>query len=64
MTLQNVKIGDVVQCDVRGRQFYALVIDKLPRALQVRPITHNITYTEVKSTQVIAHWRKAKNGRA
>lgn len=59
MTLANVKIGDVVKCDVRGRVFYALV-DGKPDAGEVAilPIGRE-TYYHVAAEQVTGHWRKA-----
>lgn len=61
MTLQGIKPGDIVECDVRGHQFYAVVEEKITRALKIKPITANVTYFEVKSTEVKSHYRKAKS---
>jgi hypothetical protein len=60
MTLQNIKVGDVVKCDIGGRLFYALVTEKIERALNVEPISPNVNYRQVKSSQVKGHWRKSK----
>jgi len=60
MTLQNIKPGDIVKCDINGRLFYAVVEEKVERALVVQPISPNVNYRQVKSTQVKSHWRKSK----
>lgn len=60
MTLQNIKVGDIVRCDVNGRVFYAVVEEKVDRALVVQSISPNVNYRQVKSAQVKNHWRKSK----
>lgn len=57
MRLSAIQPGDLVLCDVRGVRFHAEVTAKQPRGLTVSPITANITYREVKSSQVVRHWR-------
>lgn len=59
MNLAQVKAGDVVKCDVKGRQFYALV-DDAPDAdgLAIRPLARE-TWRHVTARQVVDHWRKA-----
>jgi hypothetical protein len=70
MTLSNVRPGDIVRCDVKGRVFYAIACERIPpppdraRELRVEPITLGITYMHVTSRQVIAHWRKAGRPRS
>lgn len=63
MRLANVRAGDIVQVDVKGRRFYALAeADGAgARELPVRPITPGITYRRATSRQVIAHWRKSRS---
>ena len=65
MNLSTVRAGDIVQCDVRGRRFYALVETKTSTPgtrtrLAVRPITNGINFFEVRATQVVGHWRGAR----
>lgn len=62
MPLSGIRIGDVVKCDVKGRQFYALVEAREAGGLAVKPITHNTTYRHVTSQQVLEHFRKSKQG--
>jgi hypothetical protein len=58
-----VRDGDVIECDVRGRRFFALVQEKLPAqrgVFRVRPITAGVTYRTVKAVEVIGHYRRSK----
>lgn len=59
MRLSGVRVGDIVQCDVKGRRFHAEVTAVPPEGdLQVRPLTPAVTYRHVTSRQVLEHWRK------
>lgn len=60
-SLQNVHEGDIVLVDKKGRRAHCLVVGKLQRELQLRPITHGFTYRSATSHEVIEHWRKTKN---
>jgi hypothetical protein len=64
MTLAGVKAGDIVLCDRMGR-FYALVLERHERELEVDPIDRRVTYRRVKAREVLGIWRKsrAQNGR-
>jgi hypothetical protein len=66
MTVSGVKSGDIVLCDRMGRVFYAIVIARHERKLEVDPIDRRVTYRVVKAREVIGIWRKsrAQNGRA
>ena len=69
MNLGGVRPRDIVECDVRGRRFYAIVRDKhatpgSPTRLTVKPITPGINYFEVPARQVIGHWRRSLQGLA
>jgi hypothetical protein len=44
MTLNGVKSGDIVLCDRMGRVFYALVVERHERELEVDPIDRRVTY--------------------
>jgi len=58
LQLAAIEPGDIVQCDVRGRIFYGLVVEKGNRELKLRPITANISYYTVTANEVKEHWRK------
>ena len=65
MTLSGVKSGDIVLCDRMGRVFYAIVVERHERELEVEPIDRRVTYRHVKAREVLGIWRKsrAQNGR-
>jgi hypothetical protein len=64
MTLNGVKSGDIVLCDRLGRVFYAIVVARHERELEVDPIDQRVTYRRVKAREVLGIWRKsrAQNG--
>ena len=66
MTLNGVRNGDIVLCDRMGRRFYAIVVERHGRELEVEPIDRRVTYRRVKAREVLGIWRKsrAQNGRA
>ncbi len=66
MTLGVVRSGDIVLCDRMGRRFYAIVVERHGRELEVEPIDRRVTYRRVKAREVLGIWRKsrAQNGRA
>ena len=65
MNITPIRPADVVECDVRGRRFLALVEAKgQAGGLVVQPITHGITYRTVTSRQVVTHFRRSRAGRA
>lgn len=66
MRLSSVQIGDIVECDVRGRRFHAFVVEREAASpssgapeLAIRPMSSAISYRHVTARQVIGHWRKA-----
>jgi hypothetical protein len=65
MTLSGVKSGDIVLCDRMGRVFYAIVVERHERELEIDPIDRRVTYRRVKAREVLGIWRKrrAQNGR-
>ena len=65
MTLGGVSPGDIVLADRKGRRFYAVVVARRDRELDVEPIDRRVTYHHVKARQVIGVWRKnrAQTGR-
>ena len=65
MTLGTVRDGDIVLCERRDWRFYAIVIARHGRELEVEPIDRRVTYRRVKAREVLGIWRKsrAQNGR-
>ena len=66
MTLGAVRSGDIVLCNRLGREFFAIVVERRERELEVDPIDRRVTYRRVKAREVLGVWRKsrAQNGRA
>ena len=60
MTLGAVKSGDIVLCDRMGRRFYAVVVERHGRELEVEPIDRRVTYRRVKAREVLGIWRKSR----
>ena len=60
MTLGGVSPGDIVLADRKGRRFYAIVIARRDRELDVEPIDRRVTYHHVKAREVIGIWRKSR----
>jgi hypothetical protein len=60
MTLGGVNPGDIVLADRKGRRFYALMIARRGREVEVEPIDRRVTYRHVKARQVIGVWRKSR----
>jgi hypothetical protein len=65
MTLGAVRAGDIIEVDRKGRRFFAIVVERRERELEVEPIDRRVTYRRVKAREVIGIWRKsrAQNGR-
>lgn len=65
MTLGAVKAWDVVLVDRKGRRFFAIVVERRERELEVDPIDRRVTYHLVKASEVIGIWHKSRtrNGR-
>jgi hypothetical protein len=67
MNVASVHEGDIVECDVRGRRFFALATSNPqpsprggPSTLTIRPITPSISFRVVNAPQVIGHYRRSK----
>jgi hypothetical protein len=60
MTLGGVSPGDIVLADVKGRRFYAIVLARGNRELEVEPIDPRVSYHRVKAREVIGIWRKSR----
>lgn len=68
MNLARVCPEDIVLCDVRGDQFYAVVAEHDRKAgsppLTIASLTGRpIPAYHVTARQVVAHWRKSKQSR-
>lgn len=64
MTTQSIKVGDVVECDVRGDRFFGTVAERDRRELTVRPIGVRERYPRiVTARQVVGHYRRSKSSR-
>jgi hypothetical protein len=53
-----------VLADRKGRRFFAIVIDKGHRELEVEPIDRRVTYRHIKAREVVEIWhkRRSRNG--
>jgi hypothetical protein len=60
MTLNGIKRGDIVLCDRLGRVFYAIVVERHERELEVDPIDRRVTYRRVKAREVLGVWRRSR----
>jgi hypothetical protein len=60
MTLGGVCPDDIVLADVKGRRFYAIVLARRERELEVEPIDRRVTYRRVRAREVLGIWRKSR----
>ena len=60
MTIGAVKSGAIVLCDRMGRRFYAVVVERHERELEVDPIDRRVTYRRAKAREVLGIWRKSR----
>lgn len=58
-----IRPGDIVLCDVRGREFHAIFRERDTQGVLVDPLIRGINYHHVKPNQVVAHWRRSKASR-
>lgn len=64
MNVSGIRPGDIIECDVRGARFHALVdVRPVERGVAIRPLARNVTWREVTARQVVAHWRRSKQSR-
>jgi hypothetical protein len=47
-------------CDRLGREFFAVVVERHGRELEVEPIDRRVTYRRVKAREVLGIWRKSR----
>jgi hypothetical protein len=62
MKLNGVDVGDIIEADVQGRRFFAVVTGRDAEGLRLRPITRE-TWRHVTARQVVGIYRKAKGSR-
>jgi hypothetical protein len=61
VTLAQIKPGDIVHVDIRGRRFHAVAEGKTAGGfLMIAPLSCRETYRSAKPREVIGHYRKAK----
>lgn len=60
MTLGAVKAGDIVLAERRGWRFYAIVLARRERVLEVEPLDRRVTYHMVKAREVLGIWHKSR----
>jgi hypothetical protein len=57
MRLTAIKPGDIVQCNKKGRLFYAKVVGAgVVGTLRVQPLERNISYRHVTANEIVDHW--------
>jgi hypothetical protein len=49
-----------VPAERKGRRFYAIVLERPERELEVEPIDRRVTHRRVKAREVLGHWRKSR----
>lgn len=54
-----VKPGDQVQCNIRGRIFWATVLERIDGGLKIEP-PHGVNYFHVTARQVTNHKKAEK----
>jgi hypothetical protein len=59
--LEGINTGDIVEVDLRGRRFHALVTGASSGGLAIQPIDRRVNYYSCRSREVVGHW--AKRGR-
>ena len=60
MTLGGVKPGDIVLAERRGWRFYAIVLARRERVVEVEPLDPRVTYHMVKAREVLGIWRRSR----
>lgn len=60
MSISNVKTGDIIEVEKKGRKFYAMVTGLAPRMVSFDPIEKNVSYRNCTSNEVVGHWRRSK----
>ncbi|HEV3046533.1 MAG TPA: hypothetical protein VGY13_04145 [Solirubrobacteraceae bacterium] len=58
MRLEGIQTGDIVEVDLRGRRFHALVTGTAPGGLALQPLDRRVNHYSARSREVIGHWSK------
>jgi hypothetical protein len=61
MRLEGIQTGDIVEVDLKGRRFHAVVTGSAPGGLALQPTDRRINFYSCRSRDVIGHW--ARRGR-
>ncbi|HEV3034561.1 MAG TPA: hypothetical protein VGX72_07205 [Solirubrobacteraceae bacterium] len=61
MRLEGIQNGDIVEVDLRGRRFHALVTGTAAGGLAIQPTDRRVNHYSCRSRDVVGHW--AKRGR-
>ncbi len=61
MRLEGIQTGDIVEVDLRGRRFHAVVTGTAPGGLAIQPTDRRVNHYSCRSREVVGHW--AKRGR-
>lgn len=64
MRTSSLRAGDIVQCNKRGRLFYAKIVTiDATGTLLVEPIERNISYRHIEASEISDHWAHAAKTR-
>ena len=63
MTLGGLRPGDIVECDVRGDQFFGRVDHRNGKGVVVDPLSCGRSLITVTARQVVGRYRKASGSR-
>jgi hypothetical protein len=58
MRLEGIQAGDIVEVDLKGRRFHALVTGPAPGGLALAPTDRRINHFSCRSREVVGHWVK------
>lgn len=58
MRLEGIHTGDIVEVDLRGRRFHAVVTGSAPGGLALQPLDRRVAYYSCRSRDVVGHWSK------
>jgi hypothetical protein len=64
MRLEGIQTGDIIEVDLRGRRFHALVTGTTPGGLAIQPTDRRVNHYSCRSREVVGHWSKRGRPRA
>ena len=62
MNITGIREQDIVEVDIRGLRFYAIVVQKLKGKLEIEPLSKGISYRSATARQIVTRYRRCKNG--